>query len=147
MRLKLINMNKLSATLGSQNFFVTILSIVLLGLQSNGIETGYTADGIFALFEDQNLTSALVLVVINFLNPIIKLVNSIVKKTWSWAFIRSQNFQTQLLSVATILLSLFLDEVSTGIVITIVLNIWNLVAHLIEKNESNEPQLPANTDN
>ena len=146
MCLKLIIMNKLSATLGSQNFFITILSIVLLGLQSNGIETGYTADGIFALFEDQNLTSALVLVVINFLNPIIKLVNSIVKKTWSWAFIRSQNFQTQLLSVVTILLSLFLDEVSTGIVISIVLNIWNLVVHLIEKNESNEQQLPTNTD-
>ena len=139
-------MNKLSATLDSRNFFVTLLSIVLLALQSNGIETGYTADGIFALFEDQNLTSALVLVVINFLNPIIKLVSKIVNKEWSWIFIRSQNFQTQLLSVATILLSLFLDEVSTGIVITIVLNIWNLVAHLIQKNEPNEQQLPTNTD-
>lgn len=139
-------MKKLSATLGSENFLVTGLSLLLLALQANNIETGYTAEGIVALFQDANLTSILVLLIVNFLNPIIKLVNKIVKKEWSWAFLRSQNFQTQILSVATILFSLFLDEVSTGIVTTIVLNVWNLVAHLIQKNEPNEQQLPTDTN-
>lgn len=139
-------MKKLSATLGSQNFLITALSLLLLALQSNNIETGYTAEGIVDLFKDANLTSIVVLLLVNFLNPIIKLVNSIIKKEWSWAFLRSQNFQTQILSVGTILFSLFLDEVSTGIVTTIVLNVWNLVAHLIQKNEPNEQQLPTDTN-
>lgn len=146
MCLKLTIMKKLSATLGSQNFLITALSLLLLALQSNNIETGYTAEGIVDLFKDANLTSIVVLLIVNFLNPIIKLVNSIIKKEWSWAFLRSQNFQTQILSVGTILFSLFLDEVSTGIVTTIVLNVWNLVAHLIQKNEPNEQQLPTDTN-
>lgn len=66
-------LNKLTSTLDSRNFFVTLLSIVLAALQFNSIDTGYTAEGIFDLFKDANLSSALVLVVVNFLNPLINL--------------------------------------------------------------------------
>jgi hypothetical protein len=136
-------MNKVSATLNSRNFFVTLISMVLIALQFNSIEAGYTADGIYDLFKDVNLTSALVLIVINFLNPIIKIVNKVVDKTFSWAFIKSQNFTTQVLSMVTIVLSIFLDEVTTGLVSALILNVWNLVSHILQKdkNDTGEQQL------
>jgi len=140
-------MSKLSQVLDSRNFFVTFISLLLLAMGANSIETGYTADGIFDLFKDASVSQILVLVIINFLNPLIKLVNKVVNKEWSWAFIKSQNFQTQVLSIVTILLSFIFDEVTTGIVTTIVLNLWNLVSHLIQKNAANQQQLPTDSDN
>jgi len=140
-------MNKLSQVLDSRNFFVTLISLLLLAMGANSIETGYTADGIFDLFKDASVSQILVLVIINFLNPIIKLVKKVVDKEWSWAFIKSQNFQTQVLSIVTILLSFIFDEVTTGIVTTIFLNLWNLVSHLIQKNAANQQQLPTDSDN
>lgn len=140
-------MSKLSQVLDSRNFFVTLISLLLLAMGANSIDTGYTADGIFDLFKDATVSQILVLVIINFLNPLIKLVNKVVNKEWSWEFIKSQNFQTQLLSILTILLSFIFDEVTTGIVTTIVLNLWNLVSHLIQKNAANKQRLPTNSDN
>lgn len=133
-----MNTNKISSTLDSRNFFVTILSMVLVALQFNAIETGYTAEGIYDLFKDANLTSALVLVIINFLNPIIKLVNKIVTKTFNWEFLKSQNFTTQVLSLITIILAVFLDQVETGLVSALILNAWNLISHIVQKNKSTD---------
>jgi len=133
--------NKISSTLDSRNFFVTIISMVLIALQFNAIETGYTADGIYDLFKDSTLTSALVYVVVNFLNPIIKLVNKFITKSFDWTFVKSQNFITQILSAVTILLSLFLDDVATGLVSTLILNAWNLVSHIIQKNKNKDNDL------
>ncbi len=128
-------LNKLTSTLDSRNFFVTLLSIVLAALQFNSIDTGYTAEGIFDLFKDANLSSALVLVVVNFLNPLIKLVNKVINKSFDLGFVKSQNFGTQVLSLVTIVFAAFFDEVTVGIISVLVLNVWNLISHILTKDE------------
>lgn len=131
-------MKKISEVLDSRNFFVTLLSMVLIGLQFNSIDAGYSAEGIYDLFQGTTLTSAAVLVFVNFLNPVTKLIKKFIDKEFNWNFIKSQNFTTQILSLITIVLSVFLDEVSTGLVSALILNAWNLVSHLIQKAKDND---------
>jgi len=128
-------LNKLSSTLDSRNFFVTLLSIVLSALQFNSIDLNHTAEGIFDLFKDANLSSAFVIIIVNFLNPLIKIGNKVLSKSFDWGFIKSQNFGTQVLSLLTILFTAFFDQVSVGIVSVLILNVWNLVSHLLTKDE------------
>lgn len=128
-------LNKLTSTLDSRNFFVTVLSIVLAALQFNSIETGYTAEGVYDLFKDANLSSALVLIIVNFLNPLIKVFSKITSKSFNWGFVKSQNFGTQVLSLVTVVLMSFFDEVAVGLISVLVLNVWNLVSHILTKDE------------
>lgn len=129
-------LSKLTSTLDSRNFFVTLISIVLAALQFNSIETGYTAEGIFDLFKDANLSSALILLVVNFLNPIMKIVNKVINKGFDWSFVKSRNFVTQVLSLLTILISALFDEITVGIISALVVNVWNLVSHLLDKDKT-----------
>jgi len=129
-------LSKITSTLDSRNFFVTLISIVLAALQFNSIETGYTAEGIFDLFKDANLSSALILLVVNFLNPIMKIVNKVINKGFDWSFVKSRNFVTQVLSLLTILISALFDEITVGIISALVVNVWNLVSHLLDKDKT-----------
>lgn len=129
-------LSKLTSTLDSRNFFVTLISILLAALQFNSIETGYTAEGIFDLFKDANLSSALILLVVNFLNPIMKIVNKVINKGFDWSFVKSRNFVTQVLSLLTILISALFDEITVGIISALVVNVWNLVSHLLDKDKT-----------
>jgi hypothetical protein len=128
-------MNKLSNVLQSRNFFVTIVSIILLVLQYNAIEVDYTAEGIVDMFSSTTLANALVLALVNFINPIMKIVKKLVDKTFDWSFKNSTNFITQVLTLITVVVAVFFDEIAAGMIAALILNVWNLVSHIIKKDE------------
>ena len=128
-------MNKLSNVLQSRNFFVTLVSIILLVLQYNAIEVDYTAEGIVDMFSGTTLANALVLALVNFINPIMKIVKKLVDKTFDWSFKNSTNFITQVLTLITVVVAVFFDEIAAGMIAALILNVWNLVSHIIKKDE------------
>lgn len=129
------NMNKLSNVLQSRNFFVTLVSIVLMVLQYNAIEVDYTAEGIVDMFTGTTLANALVLALVNFINPIMKIVSKLANKTFDWGFKNSTNFITQVLTLITVVVAVFFDEIAAGMIAALILNVWNLVSHIIKKDE------------
>ena len=124
---------KLSEVLSSTNAFVTYTSILLLMASFNGVDFGFTADEIVAMFQDKNVTQIFSVILLNFLNPISKLVKKINDGEWSWDFWKSQNFITQAMTVVTLIISAYLGEELAGVVTSLAIQIYNFVNHLVKK--------------
>lgn len=149
---------KTQATLDSRNFFVSLLSIIFLAFAANGADVSPEAPGeIYDAIDSGNLTAILLTIITNALNPILKIVR---QKTWSWSFLRSVNFWTQLGTVILIGLSafgiLFPDGASAAIVEAIFggnigtiitalgINIINPLWHwFFDRKKPQEPTTPA----
>lgn len=100
--------NKIKATAGSQNFFVSLISLLLLTFELNGLSTGADPENIFDAITSGDAGRILSILLINFLNPILKLVQK--QETWSWDFLKSVNFWTQ--AVTTILAAITIAGVA-----------------------------------
>lgn len=132
---------KAVGTLDSRNFFVTFISIILLAASGQDVIFDQTPEEIYNLFQGQEILGILSIVVLNFLNPVTKLVTKIIKKQWSWDFVKSMNFQTQATSFVALILASWLGEELGGIVLALAVNVVNLIVHLAQK----KPELVLNT--
>lgn len=127
-----IILKKLAEVLGSQNAFVSILSILLLAFSTNDIVIDQSPEELIALFDGKTGVQIITVLFVNFFNPISKLVQKLIKGGFSFEFLKSRNFQTQILSLITIIVGSLLSEPLTSIVVALVLQVWNLVSHLIK---------------
>lgn len=124
---------KLSEVLSSTNAFVTYVSIALLMASFNGVSFENTAPEIVELFRDKNFSQILSLVLLNFLNPLTKLVKKITDKQWSWDFWKSQNFLTQVSTVVLLVVSNYFGEETAGLIVSLAIQLYNFVVHLLKK--------------
>ena len=92
---------KIIDTLGSRNFYVSLVTLVLLAFEANNLPININPGELVDTVLTRDLGGILSILLLNFLNPIMKLANKMA--TWSWAFLRSPNFWTQ---ITTVLLSL-----------------------------------------
>lgn len=95
---------KITSTLESRNFFVSLVSIVLLALEANNLSLGTDAGTIIDTVASADVGRIVSLVLVNFLNPIMKIVTK--TASWSWDFLKSPNFWTQVATVVLVGLSL-----------------------------------------
>lgn len=124
---------KLSEVLSSTNAFVTYVSIALLMASFNGVSFENTAPEIIEMFRDKNFSQILSLVLLNFLNPLTKLVKKITDKQWSWDFWKSQNFLTQVSTVVLLVVSNYFGEETAGLIVSLAIQLYNFVVHLLKK--------------
>ena len=96
---------KVSETLNSRNFFVSLVTLVLLGLQSNGIFLDVNPDELTDTILSRDVMGILAVLLVNGLNPILKILSKAQK--WSWDFLRSPNFITQAFTVVLAALAFF----------------------------------------
>jgi len=123
--------------LQSKNFWVTIISIVFGFLYTNGIDIGLTPDEFATKILGSNTFELAIFIAVNLFNPILKTINKIKAGLWSWEFVYSANFQTQVGSVVTIIVTGYLGDVKAGLILALLFNVWNLVKHfLINKDGS-----------
>lgn len=123
--------------LQSKNFWVTIISIVFGFLYTNGIEIGLTPDEFATKILGSNTFELAIFIAVNLFNPILKTINKIKSGLWSWEFVYSANFQTQVGSITTIIVTAYLGEVKAGLILALIFNLWNLLKHfLINKDGS-----------
>lgn len=134
---------KLQATLSSQNFFVSLISVILLAFELNNLSLGVGAEQIVDTVSSGDVGRIAALFLVNFLNPILKLVQKTAQ--WTWGFLRSPNFWTQLATVVLVALSglgiVFPDGAASGVVdaiftgefqaigIALVVNVFNPLYH------------------
>lgn len=123
-------MTKLSQVLGSKNFFVSLISIILLAFSSNSIETGYTAEGLYSLFNGKVGNELVTTVLLFAFNSGFKIYLSVKEKGFSFAFLKSSNFVAALISVISIVIGGVMQEPLSGIVIALATQVVNLVYHL-----------------
>lgn len=123
-------MIKLKEVLDSRNFLVTILTIALGFITANEIQVQLTPEQIADGVIGKDLLGIASFVLLNFFNVLTKIGAKFFDKTWSWDWIKSKNFLTQVLTILTIVLGVFFDATVTGIVVTIVINIINLIVHV-----------------
>lgn len=123
---------KLIDVLGSSNALLNVLSIFILALASNDIYLEQTPEELINMFSGKSSGQLLTLVLINFFGPATKLVKKLMAKEWNWDFLKSANFQTQILSLLTVIASSLAGEVFAGILVALVLQVWNLIVHLLK---------------
>ena len=152
--MKLQMYKKLKDTAGSQNFFVSLISVLLLSFELNGLNTGADPEQIYDAVTSGDTGRILSIVLLNFLNPVLKLVQG--DATWSWGFLRSPNFWTQVTTTillgVTMLGVVFPDGAAGNLVnaifggtfetiaVTVVVNILNPLYHFFfDNNDEEEP--------
>jgi hypothetical protein len=81
----------------SRNFFVSLITLMLLAFEANSLSINLGADQVVSVLESRDAGAIISLLFINFLNPIMKLVSK--AQEWSWDFLKSANFWTQLVTV------------------------------------------------
>ena len=152
--------SKLDATLNSRNFWVSIVSLLLLALAGNGADVlnpeGVSGEIYDAVVEGQ-IGTLLSVLFINFINPVIKIVR---EKKWNWEFTKSLNFWVQFATVGLIALtatgitfpegaaadlvnSIFGGNFET-IMVTIVVNIINPVYHWFFDRKKDQKLIESN---
>lgn len=117
--------------LNSSNFWVTVISIIFGLLYSNGIVLNITPEELVTKLLGSNTLELILFIGMNLINPVVKIVNKIKNKEWTWKWVYSDNFRTQVGSVIAIVVSGYFGDVVAGLVIAVVMNIWNLIAHLL----------------
>lgn len=133
---KVVKMNKFQATMGSKNFFVSLTTLILLILESNGLGINATGEEIVDAISSQDIGAIIGVVVLNLLNPITKLLQQGVD--WSWDFRKSANFWTQ--AVTTILVGVtlagivFPESAASAIVEAVFSNDFNAIGTAIVVN-------------
>ena len=130
--------NKVSQVFDSKNFYVTIIGMVLLALEGNNILVSQSADEIYNIFESNEGFELISILTVFFANPMFKLVSKIIAKEFSFDFFSSSNFQTQIVTFLTILVTAFIgnDELLAGIAVSLIINVVNLISHVV-KNKKN----------
>lgn len=95
---------KIQQTLDSRNFFVSLVSLILLFFTSNGLDLGVNAAQIVDIVGSNDLGAIVGLIAVNFFNPLMKVFSKGFK--FDWAFLRSPNFITQLITAVLSLVAL-----------------------------------------
>jgi hypothetical protein len=137
-------------SLKSQNFFVSLVTLVLLAFEANNLTLNVSADQIVDTFLTRDAGAILSLVVLNFANPILKLISRTAE--WDWGFTRSANFWTQVATVVLAGIAIFGLEFPEGagpelvqayytnqfsiISVAIVINLVNPIYHFLKKKEN-----------
>jgi len=91
--------------LQSKNFLVSIITLVLLAFEANSLPINVKPEQIADVLLNRDLGAIIALIMMNFLNPIMKLATKAAK--WDWGFVKSPNFWTQGLTVILVLISTF----------------------------------------
>lgn len=124
---------KVANTLDSRNFFVSLISLLLLSLGVDASE----AEGIFdALSGGVDTSQLIILLGVNFLNPAFKISKKLAEGTFDWGFWKSKNFQTQIATVIIAAISLLGFDFPEGAATAITINVLNPLFH-ISKKENN----------
>jgi hypothetical protein len=159
--MKTTTFTKLQATLDSRNFFVSLISLVLLTLEANDLSIGTDADSVYDAFASGELGRILSLVLINFLNPLMKIIRG--EAGWSWGFLKSWNFRTQALTAVLIFftgigvvfpdgaVANLIDALAGGelnlIIIALVANIINPFIHFFrDKAKDRRREVPGESE-
>ena len=93
------------SVLKSKNFLVSIITLVLLAFEANSLPINVKPEQIADVVLSQDFGAIIALVVMNFLNPIMKLATKATK--WDWGFLKSPNFWTQGLTVVLVIIAAF----------------------------------------
>ena len=137
-------------SLKSQNFFVSLVPLVLLAFEANSLTLNVSADQVVDTLLSRDAGAILSLVVLNFANPILKLISR--TSEWDCGFTRSANFWTQVATVvlagiaifglefpadaAPELVSAYYTNQFSVISVAIVINLVNPIYHFLKKKNN-----------
>jgi len=96
---------KLLDVANSRNFFVTLVTLFLTTFQMNNLDLGLDPSSFVDMIIAKNWGALAGIVFVNALNPILKLITN--TKDWSWEFLKSWNFRTQVITVILSAAALF----------------------------------------
>lgn len=115
-------MKKLIDSLGSKNFIVSLIAVILFVLKTNGvIDENVTADGLF-----EQLSGVIDVLLMYIIVPLSKIIKNITKGTFDWSFLKNSNFITMAFTVFTLILTSIFDEQTAGIITSLVMTVLNI---------------------
>lgn len=123
-------MTKLKEVLGSKNFLVTILTIAFGFIAANEIQVPLTPEQVADGVMGKDIIGILSFLLLPFLNVLTKVGAKFLDKTWSWAWLKSKNFLTQVFTILSIIVGVYFDATVTGIIVALAANVVNLIVHL-----------------
>lgn len=124
-----MNITKTLDVFKSQNFFIALISVVLIGFTANGISTGSSATDIYTLFTTNGTFSTAVIAFVFQVG--VQVYNHVQTVAWSWGFIKSANFLAGLLSVVSVVLASLIGDTYAGLIIALVVQVVNAIWHIM----------------
>ncbi len=140
------------SVLESKNFLVSIITLVLLAFEANSLQVNVKPEQIADTILNRDLGAILALVVMNFLNPIMKLATKAAK--WDWGFVKSPNFWTQALTVVLVLVAVlgiefpknaapelvaaYYSKQFSVIGMALLINVFNPIYHFIKNKQAKD---------
>lgn len=126
----------------SRNFWIAIISILLaIFTGGSGIAIGLTPEALLAALATKQGIALISFLLINLINPIIKLIGKVRKGEWSWEFLWGSNFKAQIGSVIAVVLAMWLDEGTIGIVLAGIMHGYNYLMHILFKDKVPPPSV------
>jgi len=138
----------------SQNFFVSLVTLILLAFEANALSVNVGAEQIVSVLASKDAGAIISLFVLNFINPIMKLLSK--TQEWDWGFLKSPNFWTQSLTVvlaavaifglqlpedaAPELVSAYYSQQFSIISVAVVINIINPIYHFLKSKQNDTEQ-------
>jgi hypothetical protein len=138
----------------SQNFFVSLVTLILLAFEANALSVNVGAEQIVSVLASKDAGAIISLFVLNFINPIMKLLSK--TQEWDWGFLKSPNFWTQALTVvlaavaifglqlpedaAPELVSAYYSQQFSIISVAVVINIINPIYHFLKSKQNDTEQ-------
>jgi len=139
--------------LDSSNFFVNLITLLLLPFVANGLDlpapTAEVSEVVFNAISSGDIAVIIGVALPNLLNPLFKLFQNGVAG-WSWDFLKSANFWTQAVTAALLIFAgmglVFPDQAATDIVdslftgeviaiiLAMVINVINPLIHYFKKD-------------
>lgn len=126
-------MDKFFDVLKSQNFLVTIYTIITSIFAYNQVTLTVDPADISASFNDSSTDAIITTAILLFLNPTIKIIRSIGENGFNTGFLKSSNFWVQVGSAILLVAGTYFDpEILKAILATIVANTGNLAYHSLK---------------
>jgi hypothetical protein len=140
-------MKKLISVLKGDNFKITLFSMLSLFVNYNGVplESG---EDLFKMFDSKSLVELAIPIIMMVYNVGSKLFIKFKEKTLDYSIFQSENFMVQVTTVLSLFIGVYFNEVLTGILIALVLNIYNTIIHLRKpaKSESQVIEIKSESD-
>lgn len=118
--------DKFIQVLSSSNFKISIISLILLALGYNNIDTKLTAQEWYSMFDGKNMTELLSTVAVLLFNTISKIYVSIKTNGFSFGFLKNSNFISTIIVTLSIVISAITSEYVAGILISIATLVFNI---------------------
>ena len=124
---------KIFDVVNSRSFYMSLISIFLMGLSGNGIDVSkYTPDSIYSIFTTGSGAALIGAIFTLFLELGARIYTVIAKNGISWKFLGSDNVKAAIISILALFIGAYFNQFVASLCISLLTQILNVLFHFLQ---------------